>query len=76
MNKKIIPIICLFPLIAGTVGYLMCGEMITDAIYAGFALYFTNPVSDAYNGYIEFARWTAPPCYGYGNRICLKERVG
>lgn len=60
MNKKIIPIICLFPLIAGTVGYLMCGEMITDAIYAGFALYFTNPVSDAYNGYIEFARWTAP----------------
>lgn len=58
--KKMIPAICLIPLIVGTVGYLVWGEMITDSLYASFALYFTNPISDAYNGYIEFARWTAP----------------
>lgn len=58
--KKLIPILCVIPLIAGAVGYAVSGEMITDSLYAGFALYFTNPVSDAYNGYIEFARWTAP----------------
>lgn len=58
--KKLVPAICLVPLIAGTAGYLVWGERVTDALYASFALYFTNPVSDAYNGYIEFSRWTAP----------------
>lgn len=58
--KKMIPVICLVPLIGGTAGYLLSGERVSDALYASFALYFTNPVSDAYNGCIEFARWTAP----------------
>lgn len=58
--KKIIPILCVIPLIIGAIGYAVSGEMATDSLYASFALYFTNPVSDAYNGYIEFARWTAP----------------
>lgn len=58
--KKLIPVLCVIPLIAGAIGYAVSGVMITDSLYAAFALYFTNPVSDAYNGYIEFARWTAP----------------
>lgn len=58
--KKFIPILCIIPFIAGTVGYAAAGERINDSLYASFALYFTNPVSDAYNGWIEFARWTAP----------------
>ena len=58
--KRLIPVIVLIPLIAGTAGYLLSGERGSDALYASFALYFTNPVSDAYNGGIEFARWTAP----------------
>jgi hypothetical protein len=58
--KKLIPIICLIPFAVGTAGYLISGETATDSLYAAFALYFTNPVSDAYNGCVEFARWTAP----------------
>ena len=58
--RKLIPVICLVPLVVGMVGYLLSGEWISDALYASFALYFTNPVSEAYNGCIEFARWTAP----------------
>lgn len=60
IGKVLIPIICLIPLLMGTIGYLCSGEMVTNSLYASFALYFTNPVSDAYNGWIEFARWTAP----------------
>ena len=58
--KRLVPVICLVPLIVGAVGYLLSGEWVSDALYASFGLYFTNPVSDAYNGCIEFARWTAP----------------
>lgn len=58
--SKLIPILCLIPLIVGAIGYSLSGDFITDALYASFALYFTNPISDAYNGFIEFARWTAP----------------
>ena len=58
--RKLIPVICLVPLVVGMVGYLLSGEWISNALYASFALYFTNPVSEAYNGCIEFARWTAP----------------
>ena len=58
--KKLIPLFGIIPLIVGAIGYAVSGEMITDALYASFALYFTNPISDAYNGFIEFARWTAP----------------
>ena len=60
IGKLLIPILCLIPLLTGTIGYLNCGEEVTNSLYASFALYFTNPVSDAYNGCIEFARWTAP----------------
>lgn len=52
--------LALVPLIIGTIGYILAGEMCSNALYAAFALYFTNPVSDAYNLYIEIARWTAP----------------
>lgn len=57
--KKLIPIICLLPFIAGTAGYVLSGEKVTDALYASFALYFVNPVSDGYNMLVETARWTA-----------------
>lgn len=60
MMKKLLPMTALLPLVIGSVGYIISGEMISDALYAAFALYFTNPVSGAYNVYIEIARWTAP----------------
>ena len=53
-------LLVIVPLIIGTVGYTFDGAMISDALYSSFALYFTNPISDAYNIYIEIARWTAP----------------
>ena len=53
-------LLVIVPLIIGTVGYTFAGAMISDALYSSFALYFTNPISDAYNIYIEIARWTAP----------------
>lgn len=34
--------------------------MLTDALYASVALYGLNKASEAYNGFIELARWTAP----------------
>ena len=52
--------LALVPLIIGTIGYILAGEMFSNALYAAFALYFTNPVSDAYNVFVEIARWTAP----------------
>jgi len=58
--KKALLAVALMPLIAGTIGYYISGDTFSNCLYASFALYFTNPVSDAYNGYIEFARWTAP----------------
>jgi len=60
MIKRIISVMALLPLAIGTIGYIISGEMFTNALYAAFALYFTNPVSEAYNIYIEIARWTAP----------------
>lgn len=57
---KLIPLFCIVPFIMGGIGYSLTGEEISNALYASFALYFTNPVSDAYNFFIEFARWTAP----------------
>ena len=60
MKKKVLTVLALVPLVLGTIGYILSGEMTTNAIYAAFALYFTNPISDAYNVYIEIARWTAP----------------
>ncbi len=60
MIKKLLPILAMVPLMVGTIGYIFSGEMFSNALYAAFALYFTNPVSDAYNISIEFARWTAP----------------
>lgn len=58
--KKCMVLLVIVPLIIGTVGYTFAGAMISDALYSSFALYFTNPISDAYNIYIEIARWTAP----------------
>lgn len=57
--KKIIPILGVVPFIVGSVGYIAAGEGVTDSMYASFALYFVNPVSDEHNILIEFARWTA-----------------
>lgn len=53
--KKLLPVIVLVPLAAGSIGYRISGEQVTNSLYAGFALYFTNPVSEAYNCWIEFA---------------------
>ena len=58
--KKCMVLLVIVPLIIGTVGYTFAGAMISDALYSSFALYFTNPISDAYNICIEIARWTAP----------------
>lgn len=58
--NKFLPVFALLPLIIGTIGYLSSGEMFSDALYCSFALYFTSHISDAYNVYIEIARWTAP----------------
>lgn len=58
--SKLLPVVALFPLIIGTIGYAIAGEMFTNSLYASFALYFTNPISDEYNIYVEIARWTAP----------------
>lgn len=60
MKKKILVLLFILPLLLGTIGYIISGEMFTDALYASFALYFTNPISDTYNVYIEIARWAAP----------------
>lgn len=60
MKKKALTVLALVPLVLGTIGYIFSGERTTSAIYAAVALYFTSPISDAYNAYIEIARWTAP----------------
>lgn len=60
MKKKVLTVLALVPLVLGTIGYKLSGEMITNALYAAFSLYFTSQISDAYNVYIEIARWTAP----------------
>lgn len=60
MIKKLLPGLVLLPLVIGTTGYIISGEMFSNALYAAFALYFTNPISDAYNLYIEIARWLGP----------------
>lgn len=58
--KKLIPALFLIPFVMGSAGYIISGNGVTDSFYASFALYFTNPVSDSYNIWIEMARWTAP----------------
>ncbi len=62
--KKVIlrylPFLICVPFIIGCIGYCKSGANINDAMYASFALFFTNPISDAYNYWIEIARWTAP----------------
>lgn len=60
MVKKLLPVLAILPLVIGTIGYMVSGEMFSNALYAAFALYFTNPISDAYNIPVEVARWTAP----------------
>lgn len=57
--KKLIPVLSVLPFLLGTAGYIITGEKVSDAMYASFALYFVNPVSDAYNILIETARWTS-----------------
>ena len=56
---KCVPVLAICPFVIGTLGYRSSGEKLSDALYASFALYFVNPVSDAYNIPIEIARWTA-----------------
>lgn len=58
--QKLWPLLFFLPFVLGVAGYLTAGEAVTDALYASFLLYLTNPVSDAYNGLIEVARWAAP----------------
>ena len=60
MIKKMLPVLAILPMAIGALGYMLAGEMFSNALYAAFALYFTNPISDAYNVFVEAARWTAP----------------
>lgn len=60
MIKKMLPVLAILPMAIGALGYILAGEMFSNALYAAFALYFTNPISDAYNIFVEAARWTAP----------------
>lgn len=55
-----LPVLAILPMAIGVLGYMLAGEMFSNALYAAFALYFTNPISDAYNVFVEAARWTAP----------------
>lgn len=55
-----LPVLAILPMAIGALGYMLAGEMFSNALYAAFALYFTNPISDAYNVFVEAARWTAP----------------
>ncbi len=48
------------PFVIGTTGYLVAGETVTDSLYSSIALYGMSPISDAFNVWIEIARWTAP----------------
>ncbi|MBQ1192501.1 MAG: hypothetical protein IIX45_00020 [Lachnospiraceae bacterium] len=57
--KKLLPVLMVFPFIIGAIGYYCGGEAITDSLYASFALYFINPVSDVYNVFVDLARWMA-----------------
>lgn len=57
--KACVPLLAVCPFVIGAMGYYAAGEKFFDALYASFALYFVNPVSDAYNIPIEIARWTA-----------------
>lgn len=58
--KKLLPALFFLPFVLGAIGYLLGGEAPTDALYASFLLYLSNPASDVYNGWVEVARWTAP----------------
>lgn len=58
--KKVIPLTTVVPLIVGSIGYIISGEKITDALYDAVALYTLSHISDGYNLFIEIARWTAP----------------
>lgn len=58
--KKMTPALFLVPFVIGSAGYMIAGNRVTDSLYAGFSLYFTNIVLDSYNLWIEIARWTAP----------------
>lgn len=57
--EKCVPLLAVCPFVIGALGYYAAGEELSDALYASFALYFVNPVSDVYNIPIEIARWTA-----------------
>ncbi|WP_295213328.1 hypothetical protein [Ruminococcus sp.] len=58
--KKILPIICLLPLVIGFIGYIAAGENVSDSLYGSITLYSMSMTFDSHNGYIELARWTAP----------------
>lgn len=58
--KKILPIICLVPLVIGYIGYIVAGKNVSDSLYGSITLYSMSMTFDSHNGYIELARWTAP----------------
>lgn len=58
--KRFAPLLFLLPFVIGSIGYILSGNSVTDSLYAGYTLYFSSPVSDSYNVWIEIARWTAP----------------
>lgn len=72
--KKIIwAFVWILPFILGTAGYCIEGEKFFDALYASFALYAINPVSDANNRLIIIAKWFAPFVLASGLLMILQE---
>lgn len=58
--KKIIPFLSAIPFIISTIGYLIEGEHLLDALYDSVSLYYFQMASQNFNILIEIARWTAP----------------
>ena len=56
--KKILPIICLVPLVIGFIGYIVAGENVSDSLYGSITLYSMSMTFDSHNGYIEPVSYT------------------
>ena len=75
IKKLVFPLLLALPLALGTIGYLTAGEPLIHSLYAAFALYFVNPVSEAYNLLIGIARWLAPLMTASGVLLLMKNAL-
>ncbi len=75
LKKILYAVLWILPYFAGLAGYLMAGEPLMNACYAAFTLYAVNPVSDANNALIFFAKWGAPLVLASGVILALQGLV-